>query len=326
MSEYTTPRRNIKAALEGETLWRPLLIPIVFNLGAHLENLPLEQFLSNPTKIANALRQIHNALKLDGVTCYFDPFLEAEALGCAREWHADGSSYLRNFPAGIDQARKLLSFRDSLLERRSIAVACDVVRRLKVTLQDEPVLVVCTTGPASLASQLCSCSKSPIPEWAEILTSSAEVTASISKSFLEAGADVIFFREEVVPELPAEICGVYGSLLEPIFNVTRFYEAVPVMLIGAQSSQAISSVLPLSTWDCVFCATVRSLNTVTLAQPRRIGLALPDEIWYGQEQLRAVLDLKDANSNNPILLTSERDLSRPDVKQLSHTVASLRAA
>ena len=65
---------------------RPLFLPIVFSLGARVENISLRNFLTNPTKISNALRQIRTHLRRDGVTCYFDPYLEAEALGGVFDW------------------------------------------------------------------------------------------------------------------------------------------------------------------------------------------------------------------------------------------------
>jgi hypothetical protein len=80
----------IRAMLQGEPLPRPLLLPIVFSLGARMENLSLQAFLANATKIANSQRQIRNVLGLDGVTCCYDPYLEADALGFELEWSADG--------------------------------------------------------------------------------------------------------------------------------------------------------------------------------------------------------------------------------------------
>ena len=62
MAESTTPRGVIKALLRGEAPHRPLLMPIIFSLGSRLESLALRDFHSNPTKIANALRQIRSVL------------------------------------------------------------------------------------------------------------------------------------------------------------------------------------------------------------------------------------------------------------------------
>ncbi|MGH3053909.1 MAG: hypothetical protein ACRDL7_02905, partial [Gaiellaceae bacterium] len=67
MPHDSTPRAIIKGLLRNETPPRPLLMPIIFSLGARLENLPLREYLSNPTKISNALRQIRSVLKVDGL-------------------------------------------------------------------------------------------------------------------------------------------------------------------------------------------------------------------------------------------------------------------
>src|SRR4029077_18774449 len=90
MAETFNPRQAVQRLLQGIPPSRPLFLPIVFSLGARIENLPLRNFLSNPTKIASALRQIRTHLRSDGLTCYFDPFLEAEALGGALDWDAEG--------------------------------------------------------------------------------------------------------------------------------------------------------------------------------------------------------------------------------------------
>ena len=50
---------------------RPLFLPIVFSLGAKVENVPLATFLGNPAKISSALRQTRGPLGTDGVACYF---------------------------------------------------------------------------------------------------------------------------------------------------------------------------------------------------------------------------------------------------------------
>src|ERR1700733_5972374 len=107
MTEANTPRGMIKALLRGELPPRPLLMPAIFSLGSRLENLPLRDFQRNPTKIANALRQIHSVLKVDGPGCYFDPFLGGGALGGKLDWLPDGSAKLPSSPcASLDDLRK----------------------------------------------------------------------------------------------------------------------------------------------------------------------------------------------------------------------------
>src|ERR1700730_16197704 len=89
MTETLTPRQMLKGLLQGAVRPRPLFLPIVFSLGAKVENIPLRAFLANATKISNSMKQIRGYLRSDGVTCYFDPYLEAEALGTGLQWQAD---------------------------------------------------------------------------------------------------------------------------------------------------------------------------------------------------------------------------------------------
>src|SRR5262252_8989371 len=92
MSVSSSPRQILKELLQGNAPSRPLFVPIVFALGARVENLPLREFLSNPTKISNSLRQIRSRLRVDAVSCYFDPYLEIEALGGTLDWPSEQSA------------------------------------------------------------------------------------------------------------------------------------------------------------------------------------------------------------------------------------------
>jgi len=75
VNEQLTPRQMMKSLLQENPQPRPLIVPIVFAIGAKIENLSFRAYLDNPTKISNALRQIRTQLRADGVACYFDPLL-----------------------------------------------------------------------------------------------------------------------------------------------------------------------------------------------------------------------------------------------------------
>src|SRR5271154_2599898 len=96
-----TPRQIAKFILQGAAPERPLIVPIVFALGAKIENLSLRAYLENPTKISNALRQIRTHLRTDGVSCYFDPLLEMEALGIRSEWDAANQTRTIVYPEDV---------------------------------------------------------------------------------------------------------------------------------------------------------------------------------------------------------------------------------
>src|SRR6185437_10228313 len=156
MAESPTPRQMVKDLLQGIAPPRPLFLPIVFSLGARVENLPLRAFLSNPTKITNALRQIRGRLPADGITCYFDPCLEVEALGGALRWQSEDQPPAVCWPASVRKGelpRGLRSPEDAVKAGR-IPTATEVIRRLNSLFRDDTLLMAGVSGPFTLAASL----------------------------------------------------------------------------------------------------------------------------------------------------------------------------
>ncbi|MBZ5598488.1 MAG: uroporphyrinogen decarboxylase family protein [Acidobacteriia bacterium] len=334
MGEPTTPRGVIKALLRGEAPSRPLLLPIIFSLGSRLENLALRDFYSNPTKIANALRQIHSVLKVDGVACYFDPFLEAEALGCKLDWLPDGTRRLVPPPfSDVDDLRQKLKSPDSICEKGRIRVACDVLQRLKAMLKDEPALMVRLTGPLTLAAQLSNLddqnSRPSLPSG--LIEFVAEVTACVAKEFVVSGADVVLLTEDSFPELPVESYEQWAALLEPVINLIRFYDCLPALMLNAPARGR--SVLPglLKSDGCLVsslenpAAEPKSWNWQSITSV--FGIALPSDLFVGRDDDGRLMSsvcvgLRDLK---PVLLTSAADLpTTADLKHVGVVLKSLR--
>lgn len=328
MPDHSTPRAIIKSLLRGEPPQRPLLMPIIFSLGARLENLPLREFQSNPTKITNALRQIRSVLKVDGVTCYFDPYLEAEALGCKREWLADGSCRLIPPPfSNTDDLRRQLTSPDSLADKGHIQVACQVIQRLKVMLKDEPALISHVTGPFTLATQLLGGATAEAP--LDAVEFAAEATAAVSKSFLEAGADVVVLREDCLPEFSPETCRWYASLLAPIANVIRFYEALPVLFFGAEAlSRENQAAIADCDWDLALCRPIpggsHQLEPWPSTRSLGIGYALSPHAFDRNQMNSCALD-NISRLGPSLFLTSFEDLpATSNIPQLTDGLRAIR--
>src|SRR5579864_8117002 len=125
-----TPRELQRMIFQGTPVSRPLLLPIVFSLGARIENVSLRAFLGNPTKITNAMRQLRGPLGADGITCYCDPFLEVEALGATLQWSDDDSPPKLVWP-GHSRAGDVplgLASPDEAVKRGRIPIAIEVIR------------------------------------------------------------------------------------------------------------------------------------------------------------------------------------------------------
>jgi uroporphyrinogen-III decarboxylase len=276
-------REAVRSILQGAPPPRPLFLPIVFSRAARIENLPLPTFLANPTKITQALRQIRTHLRSDGLTCYFDPYLEIEALGGILEWGSSEQPSVHwardplncELPVG---ARTM----DELPAKGRIPMAVEVIRRMKSLVRDEALLTVGISGPFALAAQVMRAQGHASGETeisAGPLELASEAIAPIAKAFLEAGANVVFIREEMPPSAPS--LADWSSLLATTINIVRFYEAIPVLLLSV-GAQNLDLALRQSL-DCVVCPVLsetllRAADEWIEPAPANLGFAIPASV------------------------------------------------
>ena len=341
MAETFNPRQAVKGLLQGVAPSRALFLPIVFSLGARIENLPLRNFLSNPTKISNALRQIRTHLRSDGVTCYFAPFLEAEALGGALDWDAQGQQAALRWPRPGETGNLpggLLS-PDEAAKGGRVPVAVEVIARLKSLASGQSLLMAGVTGPFTLASLLTQTDATKgildrAPD-AAAMDLAGEVTAAVARAFVEAGAEIIFICEQVLPPLTAESAAEWTARLATTINIIRFYEVLPVLLLTCQDvTAANSSLIAGQAWDCVLCTETHSrlphgFGSFAALSPSRLGVVLPPAAFASSALnsegavrpiSRAILDL------HPAVITTPGDVSaNADLKQLNKLWEEVRS-
>ena len=233
MAGTANPRQVVRELLERNKPSRPLFLPIVFSLGAQIENVPLRTYLANPTKIVSALRQIHARVGADGVSCYFDPFLEAEALGGTLEWETEDGPPRLVWPGGVAESglpRGIRSAEDAAKSGR-VPVAAEVIRRMKEALRDSALLMVGLRGPIALSVEIVKGreggDRHP-PAAAVELAGTA--LSEIARALLEAGASAVVIREEVPSKFNSDRGEEGAEHLSALINVARFYEALPVFL------------------------------------------------------------------------------------------------
>lgn len=326
--EQGSPRTRIKALLKGEQCGSPLLMPIVFSLGSRLENVPLREFLGNPTKIANALRQIRATLKVDGICCYFDPLLEIEALGAQLDWTAEAA---RLVSPGFS-ARAADDSAENIVSQGRVPVVIEVLKRAKLMLRDEPALMVRVTGPLTLASQLTGGDKHEAPN-PRIVERCAGIASALVRSYLDAGADVIFLVENSLPAQVSDFCDLWAGLLDPIINVTKFYEALPVLVLDDPYVTAETlSLITGRSWDCALCPSVSAARLLPAdhwtSSSSAIGMVLDTgsamQSLEGDVWARCHDQWQEAKT---ILLTTTEDISSAvNLKQLAAGLQRLRGA
>lgn len=339
MEARLTPRQMAKGLLNGEAPPRPLLLPIVFSLGAKVENISWAEFLNNPTKIVSALRQVRNHLQTDGVVCYFDPHLEVEALGATLEHRSPEEPPVIHWPppAKMGNLPDGLRSPEEAVRNGRIPVAAEVIRRMNALPNREFLLVACVTGPMALAARITqseplqNCRAEDVP--ADALEFAASVATQMATAFLEAGSDLILIEEQIPSALSAPRCEAWANLLAPTINVSRFYEALPALrLEGAPSAIENSDAILQQHWDCVLCLEAPVLEKKNREGSRAfhgvpVGVTLPLEVLSSSETRSEELSLpfqETLSQLRPALITTGGDVPlATDMKHLKRIMEAI---
>lgn len=219
----------VKALVQGKPPERRLFVPLIFSLAAKLEDIPLSAFVSNPTKIANSLVALYQRLHADGVTCYFDLFMIAEALGGSLVWSADSPAFER--PTRETALKMLRQTPGEIKQSGRMPVALEVVRRLQGTLHNGPILVVGLPGPLRVAQQLFGqYYLDELLEEEDVALNSfeslVEITISVAQAFCLAGVHLLYFDEL---DVPIEFVSNWEDMMVALWRTVRFHGALPVL-------------------------------------------------------------------------------------------------
>jgi hypothetical protein len=309
MEGRPTPRQLAKGLLNGIAPPRPLFLPIVFSLGAKVENVPLDVFLNNPAKISSALRQMRGPLGADGVACYCSPYREVEAL----EEEANSGR---------------------------VRVGAEVLRRMNAIPNRDFLLIACVTGPLTLATRVAQLKRKgelrgegPAEEIHEV---AASAVTQFATTFEDAGADSILIQEEMVAVQSEDGFESWAESLAPVINIVRFYEALPVLhLNGIRSIRKNWDAIFRRQWDCVVSLPMEVLRSEGGAGAKKtngasLGISLPLEAFgsggsvghdLGQILQPMISELR------PALVTTEGDVSAAtDMKILSKVFGEVTRA
>jgi hypothetical protein len=225
----TMPRSIVKALIEGKPPARRLFIPLIFTLAAKLEDVPLSNFVRNPTKIANSLVAVYQRLRLDGVTCYFDLLLIIEALGCRLDWSTSPPTFER--PTREIALKMLRQPPGEVKQRGRLSIALEVVHRVLGTLRNGPALIVSLPGPLYVAQQLFG--QDILQQLAErendaldSFETLVEIALSIAQAFCLAGTHLLYFFEL---DVPMEFLPDWESAMVAVWKTVRFHGALPVL-------------------------------------------------------------------------------------------------
>jgi hypothetical protein len=155
----STPRARSRLLARSGRAQPGLFAPLVLAQAAEIEALPLDGFLTDPTKLAKGLTALHQALGTDAITVFGAADPVADALDAAVE----------------------------------------ATSRLATTAPGEPILVAALTGPATMAEQAVAGTLGDPAEALAVLEDVGARLLVMLKRFVEAGVNLVVVVEDALP-------------------------------------------------------------------------------------------------------------------------------
>ncbi len=195
-----------------------LFIPLIHSFGATCEDLPLDCFLDNPTKISNSLRTINAFFQGDGTVCCGDEAMLFEALRPSAP--TDQTSFVD--PEAKESFALIEYGIGRLAHEGRPAVTLEVAKRLGILLPENIILAV-IAGPVKLATQLTGLGAGEILQHPDFLGLTTKATLTFLRTMGETGIDLVAVREDFMGPVETRYSTVLNRCYSPLWNTAKFY-------------------------------------------------------------------------------------------------------
>jgi hypothetical protein len=195
-----------------------LFVPLIYSFGATCEDLPLDVFLDDPTKISNSLRIINTFFDADGTVCCGNERMLSESLRSSCSMADD--SFMD--PGAKESVALIEAGIDRLISEGRSTVALEVAKRLGILMPDSIVLAV-MAGPVKLASQLTGLSAEEMLQHPNFLSLTTKAILAFLRAMGETGIDMVVICEDTVGPIDAKFSTVLNRCYSPLWNTAKFY-------------------------------------------------------------------------------------------------------
>ena len=262
MNTAITPKTLVRGAFESADLPRPPFIPWVLSHAARLEQIPLKKMYSDPTQYTKCLQNARKLYGYDAITGCFDTTLEMEICGCPVRWGSDYETPTPVPPGEFDFSRINNIDVEGAGKTGRFGTVIESLRRINMVSGKNLALAAVVSGPLTLTAGLTG--KDPIeelsvnPEEAKrAIEAAASFLLKVVQIYCQLELDVIAVAERLMAVFPAEHLAWAESILSPIINTVRFYNAFSVLLPGETSPDSISSSINIG-FDGIVAAGINA--------------------------------------------------------------------
>ncbi|GAB7386412.1 hypothetical protein BSNK01_02470 [Bacillaceae bacterium] len=298
----------VKNAFHKRKAVRPPFLPIVGTYLTRVDQFSLEETLTDPGRLYQALRNSQQLLNSDGIILPLDTTLEAEAFGLPVRWVQGEKPVLQG---GFSPDDPFTLDLEQWLEQGRIPVFREAVLRLVQVEGKQLPVFASVSGPLTVWHRLFGNQSTGGEEreneratWPH-MDKIVQGLIQLCQAYGDAGVDGILINErespyalERVPALP----GIY----QPLFNVIRYYNIWSILRLPKHTPDHLCSKLGADA--TIGCA----------ADGRKVfGIELASGFWTkDSEELERVCARAKERSCRGVFLTTEKPLDQEDVDLL----------
>ncbi len=227
-----TSRAAFRNTLQLKNAGKRVFVPFLYGLAAKVTQVPLKEMVYDPAYFAHSLEASHKLFQLDAIVSCYDASLEAESCGCRVIWNGNFGG--PNLVGEIGEIRNLTP--EEFLHSGRIPIVLETTKRLALSLGRETAIVAAVSGPCSLARTLqqhCALFEEALMQ--EHISLVGTLITRLVRALSELKIDSVFFREDLIGggiwEEIEPYQDTYGSVYRTLFNIVRFYNAYPVLVL-----------------------------------------------------------------------------------------------
>lgn len=244
-AQTTAARLRTLARTDASKVADRIVAPLTFALSAQVEAWPLQDYLSDPTKLARGLTGLNQALGSDVIWSACAGGIEVQALGADLDWSAypptvvPGSAAGKTIPAALDRA---------LLATPRIAASLEVTRRLAATTDGQPAICAALTGIGTLSAQITQAGLSVSDEPGAVYALAGRIALTLMKGFLEAGAQGLILIEQAMPAPASPEFEAWKRALTPMNNTAGFFKVLFATVLDTGDREPEPQIAALPPW------------------------------------------------------------------------------
>ena len=249
MAEQSS-KELIRHLFELRDLEKVPFIPWVCSFSARLQQIQIEDMLSDAGLLSRSLMDTQKLFGYDAIINVFDPSLEAEACGCKINWGKDGAlPKVVSHP--LSEGATIEGLDVSNFEKRGrLPAILEATKRINLIRGKEVAIIGVITGPLTLARHLkgetfITDLNQGNDDAKKVVTLAGSVGLKLCRLYCELGVDAIVIADEMLGQINPNQYQAVAAPLRSIWNVARFYNVHSLILSRGCRQEHTEPVLAL---------------------------------------------------------------------------------